>query len=56
MKMVYFFLFSLSSITSISYGAATATKVPFVNITKGKLLWSDEFSYNGPPDPNKWLV
>lgn len=23
-------------------------------VDKGPLIWSDEFNYNGPPDPNKW--
>jgi beta-glucanase (GH16 family) len=35
---------------------APTTPVPFTNIEKGDLLWSDEFNYDGPPDSNKWYL
>ena len=25
-------------------------------VVKGPLIWSDEFNYNGPPDPSTWDV
>ncbi len=53
MKTVLIFL-SLS--ICLSNAAILTTKFPFVNIKKGELLWSDDFNYNGPPDPNFWYL
>ncbi len=25
-------------------------------VVKGPLIWSNEFNYNGPPDPSTWDV
>lgn len=55
MKNIYFrIILSLLSIPLLS--CKTTTKVPFTNIEKGDLLWSDEFNYDGPPDSNKWYI
>ena len=57
-KILIFFCFILnfSLLTKAAVTVKTTTKVPFVNISKGKLLWSDEFNYDGPPDPKNWYI
>lgn len=50
------FILNISLLTKAAATVKTTTKVPFVNISKGKLLWSDEFNYDGPPDPKNWYI
>ena len=48
-KLILRFLFLISTASSLSNAEITNTSIRY-----GKLIWSDEFEYNGKPDPNLW--
>ena len=51
----YFPLFLILYVSTVCLSCTTKKEVPVYPVPEGmELVWSDEFDYEGPPDPEKW--